>query len=248
MKSIFTTFLISVLAFYTISAQSNVIINELMASNDTAVADQDGEFDDWIELYNLSLIPSDLTGYFLTDNLENLTKYDIPEGTTVPGGGYIIIWADEDGMQDGLHANFKLSAGGEAVYLVNPLEEIENEVVFMEQETDMGYARVPNGVGSFVIQAPSFSANNDFLDSTNEIPDVTDIVSFPNPATKYIELKWNKQNQETLKVSLYNISGQQVNTQHTRDDHIRLDLENLSNGIYFIQVGNSKAYKIVLER
>ena len=248
MKSIFSTLLFCLLLSYPIFSQSNVVINEIMASNDSTVADQDGEFDDWIELYNISLTPSDLTGYHLTDNLENLTKYAIPDGTIVPGGGYLIIWADEDGMQEGLHANFKLSAGGESVHLMSPDGTVENEVVFGVQETDMGYARVPNGLGSFRIQAPTFAANNDFLDSTDDLPDVTAIKSFPNPAIDYIELAWDKQNSEELSVVLYNISGQQINSQLTQASHIRLDLYGLSNGFYFVKIGNSRAYKFVLTR
>ena len=105
MKKIFTTlFLLS--SFYAFNQSSivnleqvqegEVVINEFMASNNSTVSDQDDEFDDWLELHNTTNTAIDLTGYFLSDNPDNLDKYDIPDGTMIPANGYLIVWADED--------------------------------------------------------------------------------------------------------------------------------------------------------
>jgi len=59
----------------------DIVINEFMASNDATVADQDDEFDDWIELYNNSDSDIDVSGYFLSDDPEDQMKYELPEGT-----------------------------------------------------------------------------------------------------------------------------------------------------------------------
>ncbi|MGY8649094.1 MAG: CotH kinase family protein, partial [Verrucomicrobiales bacterium] len=100
---------------------TQIIINELMADNEATIADSAGEFDDWIELRNLSDVEVDLSGMYLSDNGENPRKWDFPEGTTIAANGYLIVWADEDGDEDqeGLHANFKLSSKGETVTLVD---------------------------------------------------------------------------------------------------------------------------------
>ncbi|MEM7036619.1 MAG: lamin tail domain-containing protein, partial [Bacteroidota bacterium] len=111
--------------FLTFSATSTFaqtpIINEFLASNTTTNADAAGEFDDWIEIYNPTLDPISMLGYYLTDTSTNLLKYDFPD-TTLHPGAYMLIWADEDGQQAGLHANFKLSASnGEQIYLYDSL-------------------------------------------------------------------------------------------------------------------------------
>lgn len=100
---------------------SPLVINEFMADNETTITDSAGEYDDWIELRNLTDAGIDLSGMYLSDNEDNPLKWTFPEGTTIEANGYLIIWADEDGDKDqeGLHANFKLSSKGETITLVD---------------------------------------------------------------------------------------------------------------------------------
>ena len=140
---------------------SNIVINEIMAVNDNAVADEFGEFDDWVELYNKGNESINLANYHLSDDITNLGKYIFPSVTLGPDE-YLIIWADDDEEDQGeFHATFNLSSSGEELYLSDPNFNIVDGFVFGQQEVDMGYARSPNGVGDFVIQSPTFSANND---------------------------------------------------------------------------------------
>jgi spore coat protein CotH len=97
-----------------------VVINELMADNRTALPDPQGQFDDWIELHNITETTVDLTGRYLSDESNNPRKWPFPAGTTIPAGGYLIVWADEDGTDTpGLHASFKLAQDGEEVFLID---------------------------------------------------------------------------------------------------------------------------------
>lgn len=137
-----------------------VVINEIMASNATTAEDENDQYEDWIELYNLMDIPVNLSGYSLSDNPSNLQKWTFPEGTLIPEFGYMIVWADEDSAQGPFHANFKLSASGESLMLSDALGRMVDTLNWGQQVTDKGYARVPNGTGSFVIQEPTFGANN----------------------------------------------------------------------------------------
>ncbi|MCZ6676387.1 MAG: CotH kinase family protein, partial [Candidatus Poribacteria bacterium] len=99
-----------------IAEYSAVVINELMANNAESFTDPQGDHDDWIELYNKSTATVDLSGMYLSDNQGNPRKWQFPENTEIAPGGYLIVWADEDGEdQPGLHANFKLSKNGETV-------------------------------------------------------------------------------------------------------------------------------------
>jgi hypothetical protein len=160
--------LISILLHTTISSSCSkdkssdlkVVINEVMPKNTTTVADQNGEFDDWIELYNNTNIEIDLTGYYLSDNDENNTKWQFPAGTKIAAKGYLIVWADNDTEQAGLHANFKLSADGERVVLSNPQMVVIDQVKFGGQAAELSYSRIPNGTGKFSWKQPTFSAAN----------------------------------------------------------------------------------------
>ena len=138
-----------------------VVINEFMAVNSITAADQDGEYDDWIELFNLTDEEIDLTGHYLTDSKKNLTKWKFPAGTTITAEGYLIVWADTDTMQQGLHTNYKLSSLGERVILLSPEVEILDKVEYDLQTSELAYARVPNGTGGFVWQTATFGYKND---------------------------------------------------------------------------------------
>ena len=140
---------------------SDVVINELMPVNSTTVADNYGEYDDWIELFNLSSSTIDLSGYFLSDNHKKPSKWQIPNGTSITGKGYLIIWADGDTTQFGLHANFKLSSEGEEAVLTKPDLTIIDKISFPAQTVELSYSRVPNGTGSFKWKNPTFNKSND---------------------------------------------------------------------------------------
>lgn len=141
-----------------LSAQT-VVINEFMADNENTAADQDGDYDDWVELYNNGDESVSLAGYHLSDNYNNLTKWTFPD-TSIAAGGYLIVWADEDTNQVGLHAGFKISASGEELYLTDTTGAVIDEIVFGAQTADVSYGRYPDGTGSFITMYPSFAASN----------------------------------------------------------------------------------------
>ena len=89
-------------------AQSAIFINEFMAGNDSVLADPQGDYDDWIELYNSSSETVDLGGMYLTDDLEDKTAWQFPAGTQIAGNSYLLVWADKDPEDNpnGLHATF----------------------------------------------------------------------------------------------------------------------------------------------
>ena len=140
---------------------ADIVINELMPVNSTTVTDQYGEFDDWIELYNLSSATIDLSGYYLTDDKKELSKWRFPQSTNIEAKGYLIIWADNDTTQAGLHANFKLSSSGEEAILLKPDNTIIDKISFSAQTLELSYSRVPNGTGEFKWKTPTFNKSND---------------------------------------------------------------------------------------
>ena len=133
-------------------ADSLIVLNELMASNGSSKADPQGEYDDWIELHNRSDETIDVGGMYLTDDLDEPMKWQIPAGTTIVSQRYLLIWADNDVDDEDLHANFSLSAGGEDLALFDTDgETLLDSVSFGEQMVDVSYGRYPDGTGPWVL-------------------------------------------------------------------------------------------------
>jgi len=148
-------------------ANTTIVINELMASNDNCIQDPQGQYDDWIEIHNYGPADIDIGSMYLTDDLSVKNKWRIPDNnpalTTIPAGGYLLIWADNDINDDGLHANFKLDADGEEVGLAESdgVTTIDS-VVFPDQFTDISYGRITdaNEIWCF-FDSPSPAAQNE---------------------------------------------------------------------------------------
>jgi len=140
--------------------KGDIVINELLPVNKTIAADQNGEYDDWIELYNLSGSVKDLSGYFISDNKDHFSKWEFPSGTSIPGNGYLIIWADDDSAQVGLHANFKLSSQGEELLFSSPDGSLLDKVIYPGQSLELSFSRNPDGTGSFIWQTPTYNKTN----------------------------------------------------------------------------------------
>jgi len=138
-------------------ADSPLVINELMASNAGTIKDPQSQWDDWIELHNPSDRPVDAGGLCLTDDPSTPTKWRIPDATTVPARGYLLIWADGDTADTGLHAGFELAAKGETIALLAADGETLIDVAdFGRQRADVSFGRTPNGSGSWgYLIAPS---------------------------------------------------------------------------------------------
>ena len=144
--------------------RSGIVINEVMAANSKTIRDGDiddkkegskgGAYSDWIELYNMSDEPIDLTGYILCDSKATWT---FPE-VTVEAKGYLLVWASDKNKvaKDGqLHTNFKLSASGDVVVLKSPDGIIIDSVTFEGLDDDQSYGRKTDGADEFEIFAKS---------------------------------------------------------------------------------------------
>ncbi|MFZ5515073.1 MAG: CotH kinase family protein [Candidatus Zhuqueibacterota bacterium] len=114
-------------------------INEFLADNRSVYADEYGEFDGWIEIYNPSDSRLNLKYYYLTDDLNDPEKWALPD-TAIAGHGSLLIWADGQEEQGALHTNFMLDAGGGAVGIF--LEQhISDAIEFGQQTADLSLGR-----------------------------------------------------------------------------------------------------------
>ena len=140
--------------------RSPVVINELMAANEKTVATPDGKFEDWIELFNRGNRPVDVSGFFLSDSRESLRKWSFPAGTVIPARGHLVIWADKNPRAGrGLHAGFKLSQGGEGVYLSDG-KGLLDQIEFGPQDSEVSFGRFPDGTASWRSLTPSAGKTN----------------------------------------------------------------------------------------
>ncbi|MCA8977689.1 MAG: CotH kinase family protein [Planctomycetes bacterium] len=140
-----------------------VRINEFLADNSTVIQDPFGEWDDYLELVNVSPVAVDLSGMHLTDDLLNPTKFTLPAGTTIPADGTLLFWCDEDGAQGPMHANFKLAAGGEvvALFAADGITMLDS-FTFGPQATDVSTGRLFDGGGPWVtFPVPTPYAHNE---------------------------------------------------------------------------------------
>ena len=141
---------------------SPITINEFVAQNQNGALDENGQHEDWVELYNASNQPVDVSGKWLSDSLVVL-KFPLPAGTIIPANGVVRVWCDEDGSQGPLHANFKLSASGEVVALYDAAgASLHDSIAFGPQTTDVSMGRLDDGVGPWVtFPQPSYMARNE---------------------------------------------------------------------------------------
>ncbi|ESU30004.1 hypothetical protein FLJC2902T_04920 [Flavobacterium limnosediminis JC2902] len=151
MKSIFTLLFIGIL-YTNITFAQSVTINEVLASNTNVNQDENGNYEDWVELYNYGATPINLNGFGLSDDVLLPHKWSFPAVTLNPGQ-YLLVWcSDKNRTTPGspLHTNFKISASpGETLYLTN--QSTLNLATFPATalQENISYGRSPNGTGSY---------------------------------------------------------------------------------------------------
>jgi hypothetical protein len=166
----------------------DIAINELLADNGQAVVNG-GRNPDYVELYNNTFSNVDISGWGLTDDVLNPTKYVFPAGTIVPAQGYLTVWCDSDFTAPGLHTGFGLSANGQTVALIQGTSTIKDFVQFGPQARDVALGRVSNGTGAFTAVAPSPGAANTALPlGPTSTLKINEWLSSPNTGDDWFEL------------------------------------------------------------
>ena len=151
--------------------ESPLVINEILALNDGLYCDEFRDYDDWVEIYNPSLLPVDMGGMFVTDDPAVPVKWMIPDEnpavTTVPPEGYLILWLDGEPDQGLLHMDIRLSGAGEtfALYAAGGSILIDT-ITFGEQAENVSYGRADDGGDTWrLFDFPTPGLSNDDADS-----------------------------------------------------------------------------------
>jgi hypothetical protein len=143
-------------------ASGGLIMNELLADNVHTIADQNGEYDDWLELYNPTTSPILLTGLYLTDNPAKLSKWRFTQaGLYISAGEHLLIWCDDQQTQAGIHTNFKFSKSGEYAAIVDTDGiTVIDSISFGPQDSDISLGRFPDAGSLWGKMRPTPQATN----------------------------------------------------------------------------------------
>ncbi len=242
----------------------DLYINEFMASNQGAFLDEFGEDADWIEIYNAGEMDVDLGGFYMTDELEEPTKWMIPfgyqEATTIKTHDFLVLFADGNVLQGPLHLDFKLNSGGESIGLTamsgSNIIWIDS-IRFGPQVTDISLGRFPDG-GSEWMAMQSYTPKNSNL--VTLIPDKpvweTELNVFPNPATVRLNIKLQYHRDGTAgqaNVVLHDLTGRRAwqgiiegwNNIYTGS----IDISGLPAGVYIlsVDVGTDRISKKIIK-
>lgn len=231
--------------FYELNTSGSLVINELIASNQSTVSDQDGEFDDWAELYNNSSDIVDISGWYLSDDPQNLTKYQFPAGVIINPNSYLTIWCDDDEDQPGLHTTFNLNADGEALILVRPDLSIADQIVFDGLPTDVAFARCPNGVGSFTLLQHTFGADNTSacVNNAEEAARKIDLKAYPNPVSDILQIETNLTTKTTA--TLWSAIGQPIKS-FEFNGKTAISVAELPSGLYYLSIAGGAGKRILV--
>ncbi|MFK7756327.1 MAG: CotH kinase family protein [Flavobacteriales bacterium] len=218
-------------------------LNELLASNSSSNADANQEYDDWIELYNTTNSAVDLSGHFLSNDELDLQKWEFPDGTSIGANDYLIVWADNDINQPGLHSSFKLKKAGASVFLSNAECTVLDQTEFNNQTSDISWGRFENGTGPFVAMNPSFnSENNSELSVSNSSE--TELTVFPNPADDFVTIRYPLTPHYHMKI--YNVDGVMKYESNNSNNSDMIDVSSWAAGIYFVKMHRRTLKLIIL--
>lgn len=168
-------------------------ISEIVASNSYTYKDNDGEYSDYIEIYNDNDYDIDLENYRLTDSIYEVNKWRFPS-ITIKAHEYLVIFASGKNKckeSDKCHVNFKLTSDGETISLIDNTGNIISRVTYSEMKNDTALSYVK---GKYLVTKPTPGEEN----SDEKIKEV-DVSKYKIQITEYLTHN---------KGANYNLSGE----------------------------------------
>ena len=158
---------------FPVVASAALMVNELMSSNLDVIADEDGAFEDWIEILNTGPDTLDLAGYALSDDTFNPQRWLFPTRVLLPNERLLVFASGKDRAGAELHTNFSLSATGEILLFSDPGGSLVDLVAPTFLPVNVSLGRSPDGGASGYLFSPSTP------DSANDGPAYTGIAAAP---------------------------------------------------------------------
>ena len=239
------------------NANAQLYINEFMASNDFALPGPEGDYPDWIEIYNAGAEDVMLGGYYMSDKLDEPdAMYQIPDtypdSVTVPAGGYILFYANKGQETSVLNLNFKLKGDGEQVGLWDPEQNVLDSLTYGQQYADTSYGRYPDGDNnwSLMVDYTPGAPNSDPLTVYETKDNASISQNYPNPFSSMTNIEFTLENASSVSIKVYDTRGALVavltdDTYPSGKHIINWNASNIPAGYYFytLQTGNSMVTK-----
>lgn len=249
MRKFSTYSLILMLALFTsISLKAQLRINEFLASNDASYPGPQGDYPDWIEIYNAGTSAVDIGGYWICDDLTDESKrYQIPatspETTTIAAGGYLLIIANDNTSAGVLNVDFKLSASGEQIGLwLSDKTTVVDTLTFGAQTTDVSMGLSPNaGQWWYFFTTPTPGAANPDYSGINTPTGFVMSPARPNPCSDATTVEFGLKNTSNVTITLFDLTGNKVQsvtnqTYRAGYHHLTINTSALNSGIYFCRL------------
>lgn len=230
------------------STLNSIVINEFMADNETGIQDTSGKYEDWIELYNPTESDINLTGYYLTDDFDDILKWALPD-TIIQSKSHFLVWADNDEEEGALHTNFGLSNDGEelGVFFKDVLEvKMVDTLSFGNQSDDISYGRTSDGLSTFKFfdnPTPGFANGTITSDETEQdVPEELILhQNYPNPFNPTTTINFTLSESSIVSINVFSVDGRLVQnlttSRYQAGNHaIQFDASSLSSGIYFYRL------------
>lgn len=223
----------------------SVFINEVVSSNNT-IADEFGDKDDFIEIYNAGETDVNIAGWYISDIPSSPAAFQIPATdltkTLIPAKNRLVLWADDEPAQGILHLGFKLSKDGESLtlskqnYLGAMVVVDQVSVPFLEQ--NLSYSRIPDGGETWKIVHPTYNlANIDFTSTDNHYASAR---LYPTLVTDHLTIENAVGNQ----IKILDLTGKLLSQQLCLNEKEVIELGSFQKGIYLISIG-AENYKII---
>jgi hypothetical protein len=215
-------------------------INELMAKN-TTIADEYGQTNDWLELYNPNPVAFDVGGYYLTNSMVDSTRYQFPldhPDCIIPPFGFLLVWADNQPGQGALHTNFKLdsSAGYIAFHSPDSIVLLDS-VSYGPQSPDVSFGRMPDGDPNWIFFTASTPGVSNTLTNVEEVTGRNPLIAYPNPLFNG-SLTFNKR----VTIEVFDLYGRKV---LYRKKTRQIEANELSKGVFIIRTDKGETFKLI---
>ncbi len=206
---------------------SGIVINEIMTQNTNAYADDFGQYDDWVELYNVSNNDINLSGYYLTDDISNPNKFPLPS-ITLAASDFLVFWLDDDVEQGDLHANFNVGSNDNVLWLIRTqTSELRIQDSFAPCISASNQSMERQIDGGETIQLAEMPTPGYSNVTTIEESITPKLFAYPNPTTDILHFT------QTLgSCILFDVVGRELK-RHTGINQI--DVSGLPNGLYTIR-------------
>ena len=221
-------------------ADTTLVFNEVMSNNQYFFKNEEGDYSDWIEIHNKSDTIKDLSGYYMSDNKNELYKWSIPIGVKINPHEYMIFWADKN--EGDLHADFYLSKEGEELFLMGSQGiNLIDSISIPKLDNNISFGRIEDGNQWGILEEPSPYLRNNKPNSIRHNSE-SKIRVYKD------KIKISLDSRKLQSFEIYDMKGKRVLIKNSFYNET-LDLKYLSSGIYFYKlelVNGSESGKFII--